>query len=99
MVLVTARPQTHVPPMVARNDEGPHLTVRASFPEAGSLASWAGTLPGHPVACSDSYSSPVSCQSSNWMTPISVNLVRSQPSPASSRPSFLQLGTILLNSI
>ena len=43
------------------------------------------------------YSSPVSRASSYSMTPISVNRSRSQPSPASSRPSFLQLGTILEN--
>src|SRR5580704_6081728 len=43
---------------------------------------------------SASYSSEVSTQDSNSITPSSVNLVRSQPSAASRRPSFLQLGTI-----
>ena len=47
----------------------------------------------------DSYSSLVSVRSSNWITPSSWNFVRSQPSPASSSPSFLQFGTIFENSI
>ena len=57
--------------------------------------------PSPAVASSEnaSYSSPVSAQSSNWMTPSSPNFVRSQPSPASSRPSFLQFGTIFEKSI
>ena len=41
----------------------------------------------------------MSTQFSNSITPMSVNRSRSQPSPASSRPSFLQFGTILENSI
>ena len=45
------------------------------------------------------YSSPVSSQSSNWMTPISSKRRRSHLSLRSSRPSFLQFGTILENSI
>ena len=36
-------------------------------------------------------------QFSKAITPSSVNLVRSHPSPASRRPSFLQFGTILAN--
>ena len=44
------------------------------------------------------YSSSEDSRFSNWITPISSNLVRSQPSPASSNPSLRQFGTILLNS-
>src|SRR5205085_9137498 len=51
------------------------------------------------TSSSDSYSSPVSCQSSKAMTPSSVNFSRSQPSAASISPSFLQFGTIFENSI
>ena len=50
------------------------------------------------TSSSSAYSSPVSAQSSNWITPISVKRSRSQPSAASSRPSFLQFGTIFENS-
>src|SRR5262249_34295520 len=46
------------------------------------------------TSSSIAYSSPVSTQSSNWMTPRSVKRSRSHPSAASSSPSFLQLGTI-----
>ncbi len=46
------------------------------------------------TAPSDSYSAPVSTQSSNWITPISSKRWRSHLSDASRRPSFLQFGTI-----
>ena len=52
----------------------------------------AASLRSFATSSRSAYSSPVSTQSSNWITPSSVKRSRSQPSPASSRPSFLQFG-------
>ncbi len=51
------------------------------------------------TSSSSEYSSEVSAQSSNWMTPTSVKRSRSQPPDASRSPSFLQFGTIFENNI
>src|SRR5205814_3715660 len=74
-----------------RNEPGaaPPLTSRRARYEAAAAGDGRSSSRANAL-----YSSPVSTQSSNWITPISVNLSRSQPSAASSSPSFLQFGTI-----
>src|SRR5215208_991703 len=99
-----------VPPDLAQpaeKDEPHFLAHRADATDRTRPASGQCSHMRYAVAVSRSfetsssvaYSSPVSVQSSNWITPSSVNRSRSQPSPASSSPSFLQLGTIFENSI
>ena len=66
---------------------------------AGALANTVMARASAQASWKVSYSSPVSSMFSKAMTPISVKRSRSQPSPASSRPSLRQLGTILENSM